>query len=108
MRLVRRGQALKSQGPVPTTVFGYDPKFKSEMTEHSMPKAKALLDMYGYVDRNGDGYREQPDGSPLVIEYHTLADGEASIGVLRKCGFVRAGEGAEPGTVRWALDVAGR
>ena len=23
--------------------------------------------MFGYVDRNGDGWREQPDGSPLVI-----------------------------------------
>ena len=28
-------------------------------------KAKALLDLYGYVDRDGDGWREQPDGSPL-------------------------------------------
>ena len=27
------------------------------------PKAKALLDMFGYVDRDGDGYREMPDGS---------------------------------------------
>jgi RimJ/RimL family protein N-acetyltransferase len=34
----------------------------------------------------------------------TLADGVASIGVLKKCGFVRAGEpAAEPGAVRWEL-----
>ena len=32
-------------------------------------KAKALLDMFGYVDRDGDGWREQPDGTPLVIRY---------------------------------------
>lgn len=76
IRLVRRGQAVMSQGPVPPVAFGHDPAFKSEMTEYSLPKAKALLDMYGYVDRNGDGWREQPDGSPLVIEYSTLADGE--------------------------------
>ncbi len=76
IRLVRRGQALKSQGPVPTTVFGYDPAFKSEMSEFSLAKAKALLDLYGYVDRDGDGWREQPDGKPLAIEYTTLADGE--------------------------------
>jgi ABC-type transport system substrate-binding protein len=76
IRLVRRGQALKSQGPIPTVAFGHDPAFKSEMTEYSLPKAKALLDMYGYVDRDGDGYREQPDGQPLAIEYSTLADGE--------------------------------
>jgi len=76
IRLVRRGQALKSQGPIPTTVFGYDPAFKSEMTEYSVPKARALLDMYGYKDRDGDGWREQPNGEPLSIEYSTLADGE--------------------------------
>jgi ABC-type transport system substrate-binding protein len=76
IRLVRRGQAIMSQGPIPTTVFGYDPAFKSEMTEYSVPKAKALLDMYGYKDRDGDGWREQPNGEPLSIEYSTLADGE--------------------------------
>ncbi len=76
IRLVRRGQALKSQGPLPTTVFGFDPAFKSEMSEFSLAKAKALLDLYGYKDRDGDGWRERPDGQPLVIEYSTLADGE--------------------------------
>jgi len=76
IRLVRRGQAIKSQGSMPTTVFGYDPAFKSEMGEFNLAKAKALLDMYGYVDRDGDGWREQPDGQPLNIEYSTLADGE--------------------------------
>lgn len=76
IRLVRRGQALMSQGPIPPVAFGYDPAFKSEMTEYSLPKAKALLDLYGYVDRDGDGWREQPDGQPLSIEYSTLADGE--------------------------------
>ena len=76
IRLVRRGQAVMSQGPIPPVSFGHDPAFKSEMTEFSLAKAKALLDMYGYVDRNGDGWREQPDGKPLSIEYSTLADGE--------------------------------
>src|SRR4030095_10911125 len=48
--------------------------FRSEMSEFSRAKAKALLDMHGYVDRDGDGWREQPDGSPLVIEYSTQPD----------------------------------
>lgn len=76
IRLVRRGQALKSQSPIPTVAFGYDPAFKSENSEYNLPKAKALLDMYGYKDVDGDGYRELPDGKPLSIEYSTLADGE--------------------------------
>ncbi|WP_457420125.1 ABC transporter substrate-binding protein [Roseateles sp. P5_E7] len=76
IRLVRRGQALKSQSPVPTVTYGFDPAFKSENSEYNLPKAKALLDMYGYKDVDGDGYRELPDGKPLSIEYSTLADGE--------------------------------
>src|SRR5690606_8963207 len=68
IRLVRRGQAIPAQSTVPPMTFGYDPDFRSEMSEHSLPRAKALLDMYGYVDRNGDGWRDLPDGSPLVLE----------------------------------------
>ncbi|HSQ73708.1 MAG TPA: ABC transporter substrate-binding protein, partial [Rubrivivax sp.] len=29
------------------------------------------LDLYGYTDRNGDGWRQQPDGSPLVLKMAT-------------------------------------
>ena len=29
--------------------------------------ARALLDRFGYKDRDGDGYRERPDGTPLVL-----------------------------------------
>jgi len=47
---------------------GFDPAYRSEMAEYSPAKAKALLDLYGYVDRNGDGWREQPDGQPLVLQ----------------------------------------
>ena len=30
--------------------------------------------LYGYVDRDGDGWRELPDGSPLVLEMATQPD----------------------------------
>ena len=69
IQLVRRGQAVPAQGMFPPLLEGYDPQFRSEMTEHSVAKAKALLDLYGYVDRNGDGKRDMPDGSPLVLQY---------------------------------------
>ena len=68
---VRRGQAIPAQSIVAPNVWGYDPAFKSEMGEFDRAKAKALLDLYGYVDRDGDGWRDMPDGSPLVIEYAT-------------------------------------
>ncbi|MEP7297616.1 MAG: ABC transporter substrate-binding protein [Burkholderiales bacterium] len=71
---VRRGQAVVAQSIVAPGLWGYDAAFKSEMGEFSRAKAQALLDLYGYTDRDGDGWREQPDGSPLVIEYFTQPD----------------------------------
>lgn len=32
-------------------------------------KAKQLLDLAGYTDRNGDGFREDPDGNRLTINF---------------------------------------
>ncbi|MDE2369649.1 MAG: bicyclomycin resistance protein [Burkholderiales bacterium] len=74
IRDARRGQAIPAQGPIPPGCWGYDPQFKSVMSDFDRPRAMALLDLYGYVDRNGDGWREQPDGSPLEIEYATSPD----------------------------------
>ena len=74
IRLARRNQAIPGQSTIPPMTFGYDPDFRSEMSEFDRPKAKALLDMYGYVDKNGDGWRDMPDGSPLVLELATGSD----------------------------------
>ena len=41
------------------------------MSEHNPARAKALLDSFGYVDRDGDGWRELPDGTPLTLEMAT-------------------------------------
>jgi ABC-type transport system substrate-binding protein len=74
IRLVRRGQAVPAQSIIGPYTSGYDAGFKSEMSEYNPAKAKALLDLHGYVDRDGDGWRERPDGSPLVLEYATQPD----------------------------------
>ncbi|HSI56914.1 MAG TPA: ABC transporter substrate-binding protein [Ideonella sp.] len=70
----RKGQAVPAQSIVPPMTSGYDPAFKSEMSDYDVPRARALLDLYGYVDKDGDGWREQPDGSPLLIEYSAQPD----------------------------------
>ncbi|MBA3597782.1 MAG: bicyclomycin resistance protein [Methylibium sp.] len=74
IRLVRRGQAIPAQGPIPPHTTGYDPTFKSENGDYDPSRAKALLDTYGYIDSNKDGWREQPDGSPLLLEIATQPD----------------------------------
>ena len=74
IRLLRRSQAIPAQGVIGPETFGYDSAFKSEMSDFDRGRAKALLDMHGYVDKDGDGWRDQPDGSPLVLEYTTQPD----------------------------------
>ncbi|MBP6766030.1 MAG: bicyclomycin resistance protein [Rubrivivax sp.] len=74
IRLVRRSQAIPGQGVQGPETFGYDPTFKSEMSDFNRARAKALLDMHGWVDKDGDGWRDQPSGEPLVLEYATSPD----------------------------------
>jgi ABC-type transport system substrate-binding protein len=67
--VIRKGQAIPAQTPVAPGVVGYDPTFHTAAQEHDVAKAKALLDMFGYVDRDGDGVREDPNGKPLTIHF---------------------------------------
>jgi ABC-type transport system substrate-binding protein len=71
--LVRNGAGMIAQGILPPGVSGYDPNF-TVGKRYDPAKAKALLDMFGYVDKDGDGWRELPDGSPLVFQYTTEPD----------------------------------
>ena len=74
LRLIRNGQGIPAQSVVVPHTSGYDPAFVSEMSEHSHAKARALLDLHGYIDRDGDGWRETPEGQPLVLRLSSLAD----------------------------------
>jgi ABC-type transport system substrate-binding protein len=74
IRIGYRGQAIPAQAPANPHTTGYDPAFKSEMSDYSVARAKALLDLYGYVDRDGDGWRDLPDGQPLVLDRASQPD----------------------------------
>jgi ABC-type transport system substrate-binding protein len=75
IRIPRKNQAIAAQAPIGPGVAGYDPDFRSSASEYNPAKAKALLDMYGYVDCDGDGWRDLPRAKPtdpckpLSIEY---------------------------------------
>jgi len=70
--ILDKHQSTRAQTPLPPSVAGAEPHFVSPTLEYNPAKAKALLDMFGYVDRDGDGYRENPDGSPLVLEHASV------------------------------------
>jgi oligopeptide transport system substrate-binding protein len=69
IQILRKGQALPAQSPVAPGIVGFDETFKTAAQEHDPGRAKALLDMFGYIDRDGDKWREQPDGQPLVVRF---------------------------------------
>jgi ABC-type transport system substrate-binding protein len=61
------GQAVLAQSTIPPFTSGFEADYRSEMSSFDPARAQALLDLHGYVDRNGDGWREQPDGAPLEL-----------------------------------------
>ncbi|MFM2065833.1 MAG: hypothetical protein RLZZ584_742 [Pseudomonadota bacterium] len=74
IRVARRGEALPAHGLTVPGIYGYEPGLVSPASLHDRARARALLDLHGYVDRDGDGWREMPDGSPLRIEQLAQSD----------------------------------
>ena len=53
--VIRKGQAIADESPVPPGVVGYDPVL-----------ANQLLDYFGYK-KGADGYRNDPSGKPFTV-----------------------------------------
>jgi ABC-type transport system substrate-binding protein len=72
-------QAFPAQSPIEPGVYGYDPNLRTENGMTDIPRARAMLDSYGYVPHHGGRWRDRPDGSPLVIEFTTQPDQRSRI-----------------------------
>jgi oligopeptide transport system substrate-binding protein len=71
IRVIRNGQALRATQPIPPDVEGHVPGYKG-LSPYDPATARALLDRFGYRDRDGDGFRELADGRPLTLHQSTL------------------------------------
>jgi len=101
IRLVQRNQAVPAQSAVVPHTSGFDPEYRGEGFD--LARAKALLDLYGYVDRDGDGWREQPDGSPLVLEIASSPDQTyRALAELRKKAYDALGVKLDVKVSQWA------
>ena len=74
INVIRNGGAVRAESPIPPGVAGFDPNFRTTQNDYNPARANALLDLYGYLDRDGDGFRENPDGSKLVVEQASAPD----------------------------------
>lgn len=54
-----------------------DPKWITYATEYDLDGAKALLDEVGMVDKDGDGFRELPNGDNFVLNMQFATQGIA-------------------------------
>jgi ABC-type transport system substrate-binding protein len=75
IQLAFRGQAIAAQSIMAPYTSGYNTGFRSENSEYSPARAKALLDTYGYLDKDGDGWREHTNGQRLELVCATQPDG---------------------------------
>ena len=69
IRVVRKGQAIKLQMPIPPGAVGHDPSYRS-IIRYDPDTANKLLDYFGYK-MGSDGHRTLPDGKPLVLRFAT-------------------------------------
>jgi ABC-type transport system substrate-binding protein len=74
-RVVWQGQAEPATQFLPPHVFGYDPA-QRDLVRYDVAMAKALLDRFGYVDRDADGWRDLPDGKPFALTISSPPTGQ--------------------------------
>ncbi len=67
------GHAQPANQLLPPGVSGFDRSLPAKSV-YDPAAARALLDRFGYRDRDGDGYREAPDGSPLTLVQSSTPD----------------------------------
>lgn len=80
--LAYEGLAEPLYQPLPPTIWGHNPDLDEGSYHYDPDMAISILDSLGYVDVDGDGLREDPDGNPWAVplavgnsdEYMRLAE----------------------------------
>jgi len=73
IRVLFNGHARPATQLLPPGVQGHDTSIPVKSL-YDPEGAKALLDRFGFKDRDGDGYRESPDGRPITLVRATLPE----------------------------------
>ena len=72
INVIRNGQAVALEYPIPPGVVGHDPHYRSPV-KYDPVLANKLLDSFGYK-KGADGWRNLPDGKPFTIRYASRPD----------------------------------
>ncbi len=72
INVIRNGQAVQANYPIPPGVVGHVPDWKSGI-KYDPAGANALLDRFGYK-KGPEGWRTTPEGKPLVVTLFSRPD----------------------------------
>ena len=89
---VFNGMAIPQHGPETfASQFWYNPN--CVLYPYDLNRSRAILDSIGYIDRNGDGIREDPEGNPIEFTMitNTGNDERELIGNIIKDDFTKIG-----------------
>lgn len=67
------GLGTLTETPVPSSSWAKIPDEEIDTYPYLPEKAKSLLDEAGYLDKDGDGLREDPDGNKFIIHYDAMS-----------------------------------
>ena len=73
IRVIRNGQAVEAQYPIPPGVVGHDPDWQSSIALRSR-RAPTRCSTASATSSGADGWRTLPDGKPLVVRYASRPD----------------------------------
>ena len=73
IKVLFAGQALPANQLLPPGVDGYDRSLPAKSL-YDPAAAQALLDHFGFKDRDAEGYRKTPEGKPLTLVRGTLPE----------------------------------
>ena len=59
--------------PLPPTIWGHNPDLDADSYHYDPERAMAILDELGYVDVDGDGMREMPNGEHWDVPLNAVA-----------------------------------
>ena len=106
-----QGYGTVANGSVPPFHWAYDPSIGRDAMSYDPDAARALLDAAGWVDRDGDGVRENSEGDRLSIsiKYNDGNDQRQDIAEIMQAQLAEIGVEVTPAVVEWGtlLDQIG-
>jgi len=100
---LRRGYGTVANASVPPFHWGYEPELADSLP-YDPARAAALLDEAGWVDRDGDGIRENAEGVrlQLTVKYNQGNEERRDIAEIMQAQLGQIGVGITPQVVEWA------